>query len=248
MHLKTCLVLACILPWGATHAQTQTTVPNAFDAVAGTGTFLGPLASNPRTYQLLIDDSQLTAHLGRSLTSVGFRLPSSALGDWPLAPVTFGSYDIRLSGSVAPSARSLVFGDNVVGEQSLVRSGGLTIDANSFTSGASPNMFGLGIGFDSGYLYSGGDLLIEIRHTGFAGTARSVDALIATGGAPDGYGTLFSAAWSGSYDALNGSQGNFSVLQLTSSAVTVPEPGAFLLIVVGLAGLAARQRVGRSAA
>ncbi len=243
MHLKTCLVLACVMPWAASHAQTQTTVPNAFADVGGTGIFFGPLANSARTYQLLISESQLTAHLGNSLTGLSFRLPGSAVGDWPASPITFGSYDIRLSESVAPSARSLTFEENVVGEQSLVRSGSLSIDENSFTSGTSPNMFGLGIGFDSGYLYGGGNLLIEIRHTGFAGVGRSVDAIGASGGAPDGYGTLFSAAWTGSYTGVSGSQGNFSIMQLTSIAVAVPEPGTSLLIVVGLAGLAVRRKI-----
>jgi hypothetical protein len=135
---------------------------------------------------------------------------------------------------VAPADRSLTFANNVVGAQTLVRSGGLTVPASSFSAGASPNAFGLAIGFDTGYLYTGGNLLIEIRHTGFTGTSRSTDAMLATGGAAQGYGTLFSAAWSSSYTGTSGSQGNFSVLQISS----VPEPGAWLMLATGLAGLA----------
>ena len=238
MQLKTCLALACALLAVNAHAQVQSTVPNAFAAAPGTGTFLGPLTNSARTYQLLIHESQLTDHLGLSLTGISFRLPTSATSEWPTSAISFGSYDIRLSESVAPAARSLTFASNVVGAQTLVRSGALMLDAGSFSSGSSPNPFGVGINFDSGYQYTGGNLLIEIRHTGFTGTSRSVDAMIATGGAADGYGSLFSAAWAGSYTGVSGSQGNFAVLQVTS----VPEPATVLLFVAGVAGLLVRRR------
>lgn len=245
MHMKSCLAMAAVAALAtlsdASHAQVQSTVPNAFAATAGTGTFLGPLANAARTYQLLIDQSQLTAHLGNLLTGIAFRLPASATEAWPAAALTFTNYDIRLSNSVAPSARSLTFANNVVGTQTLVREGSLSLTPGSFTSGASPNLYGLGIAFDSGWQYDGGNLLIEIRHTGFTGTSRSVDAMLATGGSAEGYGTLFSAAWTGNYAGVSGSQGNFSVVQITSA---VPEPATVLLMALGVAGLLARQRLG----
>lgn len=219
-------------------ALVQATVPTAFANAPGTGSFLGPFANSARTYQLLIDSSQLTAHLGNEMTAISFRLPASASAAWPAAGISFSAYDIRLSGSVAPSNRSLTFADNVVGAQTLVRSGALTVPAGSFTVGSSPNDFGLSINFDSGYLYSGGNLLVEIRHTGFAGTSQSVDAMLATGGAANGYGSLFSAAWTGNYAGVSGVQGNFAVLQITS----VPEPATWLTLALGLAGLLAWRR------
>jgi hypothetical protein len=245
MYARALVVSAALLAGASAHANVLSTVPNAFAAAPGTGVFLGPLVSSGRTYQLLIDSSQLTAHLGNEMTAISFRLPASATAAWPAADVNFGAYDIRLSGSVAPSDRSLTFANNVVGAQTLVRSGALSIPAGSFSAGASPNAFGLSIGFDSGYLYTGGNLLIEIRHTGFTGTSASVDAMLATGGAAQGYGTLFSAAWTGSYTGLSGSQGNFAVLQISS----VPEPATLLSMALGLAGLAgfmARRRVKRA--
>ena len=41
------LLLAAATP--ASHAQTQVVVPNAYDGVTGTSTFLGPMANAQRT-------------------------------------------------------------------------------------------------------------------------------------------------------------------------------------------------------
>lgn len=218
-------------------AQISTSVPNAFQNAAGGGTFLGPLANTARTYQLLIHSSQLTAHQGRTITSLSYRLLPSASSPWPASSITFNNYDIRLSGSVDPSARSLTFANNVVGSQSLVRSGSLTMAAGSHPSGGNPNAFGSSINFQSGYAYSGGNLLVEIRHDGFTGTSASVDSVLATNTAA-GYGTLFSAAWGSGIGATSGNQGNFSVIQLTS----VPEPATIAAIAMGLGVIARRRR------
>lgn len=187
-------------------------IPNAYESTLGGLTFAGPLANSQRTYQLLIAASQLTDLLNKELTSLTFRIPPNATEAWPSSQVEFTNYDIYLSGSVSPPNRSLTsFPSNVVGTQTLVRSGGLSIPAGSFPSGTSPNSFGLQIAFSTNWLYIGGDLLIEIRHTGFSGTSRSVEAI---GTSVTGYGTLFSACWTGNYTGTSGSQGNFSVIEL----------------------------------
>ncbi len=58
--------------------------------------------------------------------------------------------------------------------------------------------------------------MVEIRHSGFTGTSRSVEAV---GTAIAGYGTDFSACWIGQYQGTLGLQGNFSV---TSFGVFTP--------------------------
>jgi hypothetical protein len=196
-------------------------VPTAYQAVPGGGTFLGPLANAARTYQLLIHSDQLAPLVGAELTGVTFRLLPSAANPWPAATINFANYDIRLSGSVAPADRSLTFAGNVVGTQTLVRSGPLEIPAASFPNGASPNAFGTVITFTQPYTYTGGHLLVEIRHTGFTGTSSSVDA-IAASSVGTGYGTEFSGCWTGSYVGTSGSQGNFSVLQFTKTGGGAP--------------------------
>jgi len=189
-------------------------VPNAYAAIPGTATFLGPLANAPRTYQLLIQASQLTGLIGRNLTGFHMRIPASATANWPLTVVTYTNYDIYLSGSREPSNRSLTFDSNVVGPRTQVRSGPLTIPTNSYTFGASPNAFGPEITFNTPWLYSGGNLLVEIRHPGFTGTSRSTDAISTSTG---GYGTLISGCWTASYTGTVGGQANFTIIKLNAA-------------------------------
>ncbi|HMS65205.1 MAG TPA: hypothetical protein PKD83_08130 [Ignavibacteria bacterium] len=199
-------------------APTSEIIPNAYESTAGTGTFLGPLANAPRTYQFLIQASQITDLAGKILSGLSLRIPASATANWPLADLTYSNYDIYLSGSVEPSARSLTFASNIVGPRTQVRSGPLNILTNSYTFGSTPNEFGTEITFNTPWYYSGGNLLIEIRHQGFTGTSRSVDALTTS---TSGYGTSYSACWTGSYTGTSGTQGNFSIVKLSTIDVRI---------------------------
>ncbi|MCC5822266.1 MAG: hypothetical protein LAT64_09330 [Phycisphaerales bacterium] len=232
------LFAAAVMVAGATGfaaADITEVVPNAFANASAGSAFLGPLANSQRTYQMLIHESQLTSLVGLELNGLTWRLPPAATVGWPVDTLTYDNYDIYLSNSVNPEDRSFTFADNVVGTQTQVRSGSLVFGADSLTAGGNPNEFGLTIDF-SNYLYTGGNLLIEIRHTGSDGLSRSVDAIGASAGGPVGYGTLFSAAWTGNYTGTEGVQGNFAVTQLRA----IPTPGAASVLM--LAGLAAARR------
>ncbi|MBZ0199667.1 MAG: hypothetical protein K8H86_07360, partial [Ignavibacteriaceae bacterium] len=187
-------------------------VPLDYASTAGPGTFLSPLANSARTYLMLIHENQLTALVGKELKGISWRIPPSATAHWPAAEVVYTAYDIYLSGSVDPSARSLTFADNIVGTQTQVRSGALTIPIESYTFGKSPNDWGPQIDFSTSWLYSGGHLLIEIRTSGFTGTSRSNDAITT---ATPGYLTQFSSCWGSGYTATSGSQGNFAIARLS---------------------------------
>ena len=187
-------------------------IPPDYTTTPGTATFLGPLANTPRTYQLLIHESLLTDLVNKEIHAIAWRLPTSAAANWPDADFTFSDYDIYLGTSVPPADRSLTFADNRVGPQTQVRSGSLLVRQNEYTFGNVPNNFGPEIAFNNLWLYQGGHLLIEIRHQGFTGTTRSLDAI---GTSVPGYLTLFSALWQGSYTPTTGVQGNFSVVNLT---------------------------------
>lgn len=204
-------------------ARAQTfVVPNANATAAGTGTFLGPFANSARTYQLLIHSDQLTGFVGQNLTGLTWRTTAAATVAWPAATTTYADYDIFLSTSVAPADRSLTFANNVVGVQTQVRDGALTIDPNSFPVTGTPHEFGTNIEI-APWTYAGGHLLVELRHGTSNGTSLSVDAVTTSS---TGYGSQFSACWTGSATGTSGSQGNFSVVQFT--ATPVPEPGAMI--------------------
>jgi len=213
------IVITCVYSiFTFTDIQATEVIPPEYTSITGTATFTGPLANTPRTYQLLIQNTQLTALVGENITAISWRLPASATSNWPAADVSIASYDIYLSASVEPINRSLTFINNIVGPQRLVRSGILNITDSTYRFGGSPNEFGPEITFDSAYLYTGGNLLIELRQSGFTGTTRTVDAI---GTSISGYGTLFSACWGSGYTATSGSQGNFSVVKISSDSTLV---------------------------
>ncbi|MBS1492470.1 MAG: T9SS type A sorting domain-containing protein [Bacteroidetes bacterium] len=166
--------------------------------------------------------------VGNNIVSLSMRIPTSSVANWPTADVTYSNFDIYLSPSRPPSARSLTFDSNITGTKVQVRSGSLLVTANSYTFGSTPNAFGPAITFTTPYLYSGGDLLIELRHSGFTGTTRTNDAITTS---TSGYATDYSACWTGSYTGTTGSQGNFCVIQL-NDAVAPVELSSFTSITV----------------
>ena len=205
-------------------------IPPEYSTVPGTATFTGPLANTARTLQFLIHDTLLVDLVGKELTGISWRLPTSATAVWPAADATYTGYDIYLGESVTPAARSLTFADNIVGALTLVRSGSLVISAGVYTFGNTPNDWGPTITFNDNWLYTGGHLLIEIRTSTHTSTSRSVDAI---GTSITGYGTLFSACWGSGSTATSGSQGNFTVLQLTADLPIPVELTSFSAVAIG---------------
>ena len=189
-----------------TNAQTRLVIPSTNEGSA----FIGPFGNAARQLQLLIDDSVLTSLVGKNLTSISFRLPASTAASWPAAELTMADFKILLSDSVEPGDKQLDFAANVVGTQTQVRSGSLLIPAGALTIGSDPNAFSFKITFNNSWLYTGGNLLIEIRHTGTGISSRSVQAASTSSA---GYGTLYSAVWQSTGAVL---QGNFSNVEITA--------------------------------
>ena len=189
-----------------TKAQSTLLVPNSNEGSA----FIGPFGNAARQLQFIIDDSLLTSLLGKNLTSISFRLPASTADAWPATALTMSAFDIYLSNSVEPANRQLDFAANVVGTQTKVRSGSLPIAAGALTVGSNPNDFSFKITFSSAWQYNGGNLLIEVRHSGTGISSRSVHA-VSTSSA--GYGTLYSALWQ---STGNVNQGNFIYVEITA--------------------------------
>jgi hypothetical protein len=218
MFLKS-IVLCVIVFFSLSEVKATQVVPPAYTNTPGTTAFIGPHANTARTNQLLIHSSQLSSLVGKRLTAISWRSLASATNTWPASDVTYTSYNIFLSGSVDPADRSFTFANNIVGPQTQVRSGVLFIPAGSYTFGSSPNAFGPEIEFNTPYLYTGGNLLIELRTSAFSGISRSVDAI---GTAVSGYGTNFSACWKSSDTGTVGaSQGNFSIVRISTAPLVL---------------------------
>ncbi len=202
-------IIGLIMMFGCSinmNAQTTLVVPNSNEGSA----FIGPFGNAARQLQFIMDDTILTSLVGKNLTSISFRLPASTVESWPLNALTMSSFEIYLSDSVEPADRQLNFAANVVGPQTKVRTSSLLIPAGALTVGSNPNAFSFKIPFNSSWQYNGGNLLLEIRHSGTGISSRSVHA-VPTSSA--GYGTLYSALWQ-STGAVN--QGNFIYVEITA--------------------------------
>ena len=233
-------VISAMVVAGATAvAQAQFAyVPNANENVAGTAglnTFIRDINA-PRTGQLAIGASQLSGITpGHYITGMSFRLYTGATVNFPGA--TWSDYSIWIGPAIDLNAMTTTFANNFSGPTTQVRSGSLTMGANSYTVGGVPNAWGDEIAFQNGYQYTGGDIVIEIRHTGSDITNPPNTFLDAvTSNAALGYRSYTAAG----NTATVGAASTFTITRLTTSPV--PEPGTFVAIGAGLALLALRRR------
>lgn len=189
-----------------------------------------PIRDEPRTLQMVLSGDLLTGiPPGSTMVGLSFRLYEGSLTAWPEEEALWENYDILLSSAVnGPGALSPIFEENVGGDAVMVRSGPLLLGVGAFPAGASPNDFGVAIGFTDSYVYLGGDLLITIRHSGNGiGSTAPLEST-----SESGPYQLISAS---GYDAITGTDNGMPVLRL--EYVAVPETSASLLIAV--AGLLA---------
>ncbi len=233
-----CVVFATLLAVASSASADLVVVANNYAATpyapaTGLNTFIRD-TGNPRTGQLLINQNQLGSMLpGDTITGMSFRLYNGAVSTYTGA--TWASYEIRLGEGVAPSAGSTTFANNFVGASTLVQSGPLTM--TGFTSGAlgaTPNGWNDEIVFSTPYVYTGGHLVIEIRHGGsnIVNPANSFLEAVATTGL--GYGTDYRSFTATGNAATVGAQATFTMTRLSFTAI--PEPGSCSLM--GLAGAA----------
>lgn len=197
---------------------TQNVVPNANATLSGGNPFFGPYINTQFTYQLLIAESQLINLVGKNLVSISFRNTFNAPTSWPASDATFLNYDIYVGQSVSPENRTLVFGLNAIGLPTQVRSGNLVVPQDALTAGSNPNNFSYDIPFQIPYFYSGGNLLVEIRHFGSVSPSNRVDSVPTTDA---NYGTLYSACWypSNTTSANNAFEDNFSIINFRAEDV-----------------------------
>lgn len=161
----------------AAHADEAVT-PNASAAAEGSGGLSTSLSGSPRTLQWIIGRSQLAGiPVGSVITGIAYRLDAGQLS-WPSNNSTATQYDITIGSALNPPASaSSTFAANAAPDTVTARSGPLLISAGAFPgSPASPNAFAAFIPFTNRYVYTGGDLCITLRHSGFPGLALNAFA------------------------------------------------------------------------
>jgi hypothetical protein len=225
----------------------QVVVPNAYAGLSSGGNGLNTLIrdnGNARTAQFVISSSQLASiNVGASITGMAFRLYNGNTTGFPATTATWADYTINVGVGVAPSAASTTFANNFTSAPTTVRSGSLVVNALSYTAGATgttPNPFGPTITFNTPYLYTGGNLTIEVRHTGSDIVNGATDFLDALPAATAGYGTDFWAATATGNTATVGAANSFTITRLT--VAPVPEPASMAVLALGALALLRRRR------
>lgn len=227
-----------LLAASAVHADVV--VPNSAAGVEADGTFaLTATAAAGRTFQLTIAASQLSGLVGQQIVGLQWRLNGAATAAWPPANVSYTQWDVFIGPGVAPSSMSNTFASNFTGSATQVRSGGWSVNAGSFTFGSAPNAFGPTLDFTSPYLYTGGDLTVEMRFSAQSGstTTPSFDAVLASGGPANGWGADFAARWTSNIAGTTGSNGNF-----LATNFVVPSPSVLALLGLSMAFAGRRAR------
>ena len=204
--------------------EAQVAVPNQYATTLSGTQGLNTLirdTGNSRTAQLLIDAAELAGiPAGSSITGITYRMYTGAAAAFPPTNATWADYTISVGPGVALGSASTTFASNFSGAASTVRSGPLTITAGTFTSGASPNAFGTYIPFTTPYVYPGGNLVIEIRHTGSDITNPAGSFLEAVDTTNPDYGVRYWSATATGAAATTGAMATFTVIRL--DVVLVP--------------------------
>jgi len=155
----------------ASVAQAQTVVvPNAAAGAAigpnGLNTFIRD-SGNPRTGQLLIAAAELTTiPVGSQITGMTYRLWTGSTVAYPASAATWADYTVNIGpGGALPG--STTFANNFTSAPTMVRSGPLTAPVGSCAGGGNPNSFcQFTVNFTTPFVYNGGNLCVEVRHTG----------------------------------------------------------------------------------
>jgi hypothetical protein len=223
----------------ASAVSADVVVPNSAASTEADGTFaLTTTTATGRTFQMTVEAGQLTGLVGQQLFGLQWRLNGAAAAVWPPANTTYASWDVYIGPGVDPSAMSNTFASNFTSAPTQVRSGPYAVNAGSYTFGGTPNSFGPTLSFTSPYLYTGGDLTIEMRFAPQVGstTQSPLDAVLASGGPGNGWGVDYAARWTGNSAGTTGTNGNFVVTNFV-----VPAPSSLALMGLSM-GLAFRRR------
>lgn len=225
------LRLLTVVLFGAARLSADTlTLPGSLAATEGNttafwGSFFG---SNTTQIQVAaLELGTLGLMPGHTLLGLRFRLAGGAGSNASDVPIS--DLEILVGQAVnSVSGMSTTFANNVTGGV-LVYDGAYTFAANSLPGGATPNAFGPAIPFSTGYLYLGGDLIVQIRRQ-----PALVNLNFDASSNHSGAGTQYRAL-TGNFTSVTGTlTDTLPVIQLDYA---VPEPAAATYVWLGLAGM-----------
>ena len=232
------------LGWSSpVHAQSQVVVPNTYTNTDGLGVSSVPIDAQNRswTFQLICNQSQLTGLIGQEITGIAYRRGATEGGGYPLVTTTWESYIIRVGPSVAPNAATGTFASNFTAAPTEVRSSSLTVPPFAWPNlgPPGPNPWGPVITFDTPFLYTGGDLAIQIAHPGSNNPSIGNALMDTTATASPGRGTDYSYFAGTGFDVSSGVSSVFMPIAQFTAVTPVPEPATSLLTGAALMGLGA---------
>jgi hypothetical protein len=125
-----------------------------------------------RAYQMIYDADQVGVPFGATINGVSFRLDNAASA-FPAADLTLDRFDITMSSATNSAATmSGTFASNEGADVTTVRSGPITIPANSYPPTADGgHRFGLFIPFTRPFVYKGGPITMLLRNGNTSGAS-----------------------------------------------------------------------------
>lgn len=221
------VVLLAVLSLVSVVAEAGTVaVPNQYATTssggAGLNTFIRD-TGNPRTGQLLIAAAELSGiPNGFFVTGLTFRMFAGGTA-FPPTDATWADYTINIAQG-GPLPGSTTFASNIVGPITVCRTGPMTLTANWFPIGGSPNPFGNDILCTppAAFQYTTGqNMVVEIRHTGSNIVNAATHFLEAVATTDPNYGIRFWSATATGNTATTGAINTFTVVRLQISPTPV---------------------------
>ena len=239
-----CAVAVVLFVCASVATAQNVVVPNVYTnapaSAAGLNTFIRD-TGNPRTGQLMINANQLTSLVGQSIQGINFRMWTGSTTAFPATAATWADYEIRL-GQAPAFPMSTTLANNFVGTPTLVRDGALTVNPGNFPgTGGPPRAFGtVPILFDTPFVYTGGNLTIEVRHSGSNIVNNSLNDFLEAAALTDpGNNVNFASMTATGNTATTGAGNTFTTVQLIPA---IPEPASLGLLGVASVALLARRR------
>lgn len=130
-----------------------------------------------RAYQMIYNADQVGVPIGATINGLSLRLETGVTTAFPATDLTLDRFDISMSSAVRTAANmSLTFSENEGSDVTTVRSGPITIAANSFPPNpVGERRFGIFIPFTRPFVYKGGPITMLLRNGNLSGSTGNVE-------------------------------------------------------------------------